>query len=66
MLIHSITPIEQLQYPSTQATMQAKETSFGYIYGEECIEGFKISSVFSTDPAIYMDEKYHVGSFYKE
>ena len=46
--------------------LEAKAVPYGYAYGENCAEGFKINSIFSTDPSVYLNKDYSVGSFLKD
>lgn len=65
MIIHSVTPVQYLTYQPDVPQLEAKQMPFGYVYGEKSIDGFKINSVFSTDPGVYLDKQYNVGSFLK-
>lgn len=66
MIIHSVTPIQYLMYEPEIPQLEAKAVPYGYAYGENCAEGFKINSIFSTDPSVYLNKDYSVGSFLKD
>ncbi|MEG1448260.1 MAG: hypothetical protein RSC41_02910 [Oscillospiraceae bacterium] len=66
MLIHSVTPIQYLLYEPEIPQIEAKAVPFGYAYGEKSADGFKINSIFSTDPSVYLNNEYNIGGFLKD
>ena len=62
MLIHSITPLDFLREPPEYPQLVMKRFRGGLLEGEETPQGFVISRLYSTDPALYLKEQYGPGA----
>ena len=62
MIVHSVTPVHFLldQPESPSASMQQIEG--GYVEGYHTPQGFHMSRLHSTDPALYLKNEYAPGS----
>ncbi|MEG1965781.1 MAG: YlzJ-like family protein [Oscillospiraceae bacterium] len=66
MIIHSVTPSNFLIYPPDLPQLQMKAFDDGYVEGYEGEEGFVLTRVISTDPKVYLDDKFSPGNIYKQ
>jgi hypothetical protein len=64
MIIHSVTPIDMLLYPETSARPETMPFSDGLLEGVKNQDGFTISRVISTNPKVFLDNRYAPGQIY--
>lgn len=65
MILHSVAPLWQLLPPDAQPQLSCVEFEGGLLLGREGQEGLQITQVVSTDPRVYLDERYAPGSIYR-
>ena len=64
MMIHSVADLSMLLYQDALPPLEEMETPFGYLQGRRTQEGLMIERIISTDPSIYLDNRYTPGSIY--
>lgn len=52
----------QSQNDQSKQVIRQKKLENKVLYGVECKEGYKISGLFSTDPADYINPQYQIGN----
>ena len=65
MIIHSVADLSMLLYQDSLPQLEECQTSFGYVQGRKTSEGLMIERIISTDPSIYLNNKYAPGSIYQ-
>lgn len=65
MVIHSVAPMNMLVENPIPQQLCVKDCGGFFLEGYSTAEGFQVSRLHSTDPAMYLDKKYTPGSFYK-
>ena len=66
MIIHSVTPHEQLIHKTQQQQKEYIPYRSGYLEGENQIEGFIVSRVISTDPKDFLNISITPGKMLKK
>lgn len=66
MLIHSVTPAHMLMPAEAIPEPSYKQVGGSYLEGHDTPEGFQISRIHSTDPAMYLKTGHAPGSIYRE
>lgn len=64
MVIHSVTPLHLLLGGQQTRPARIKEIPGGYLEGVETPQGFCLSRLYSTDPAMFLKNEYAPGSIY--
>ena len=62
MIIHSITPAELLMLPDEGQQMSVQQINGGYLEGYHTEQGFQMTRLHSTNPALYLKNEYSPGS----
>ena len=65
MILHSVAPLWQLLPPDTEPQLSCVEFEGGMLLGREGREGLEITQVVSTDPRVYLDERFSPGVTYR-
>jgi hypothetical protein len=66
MLIHSIVPYETIFGNSEDKDTELKEIKGGYVVLSKADEKKQIIRVISTDPRMYLNNKYKIGEPFKD
>lgn len=66
MIIHSVTPYHFLLPEEAIPQASMKKVGGDYLEGQETPQGFQISRIHSTNPAMYLNSQYTPGALYKE
>lgn len=64
MLIHSVTPADFLREFPEYPQLTMKKFYGGFIEGEDTPQGFVISRLHSTNPALYLSKAYAPGAVF--
>ena len=64
MILHTLAPLAEHLLPTEQNTASAVTCSLpgGYLFGEMTENGFRITGIHSTDPAVYLKKEYDIGT----
>lgn len=65
MFLYTVVSAEQLLYNDNLPACICKKIEGGYLEGEETPDGFLVSRLISTDPKVFLDERYAPGALYK-
>jgi hypothetical protein len=61
MLIHSVAPLSNLLPAPVYPPLTTRRFAGGMLEGQETPEGFVLSRLYSTDPAMYLKSEYTPG-----
>lgn len=64
MVIHSVTPLYMLQPECKFPPCVTMQVDGNLIEGYQSENGFQLSRLYSTDPAMYLKKEYFPGSYY--
>lgn len=64
ILIHSIVPPEKIFENKYSPQIETREINGGFVELLKNEQGFTVSRLISTDPKMYLDEKYEPGTQY--
>jgi len=62
MIVHSVTPVHFLLDQPEIPAVSMRQISGGYVEGYHTSQGFHLSRLHSTDPALYLKNEYAPGS----